>query len=192
MAPTSMVFQPLQPRRLIRRPTRFVEKETKTINPIRQPIQEPVAEEIPEPVVEPIPEPVVRTLRPRAVRVKTPKVITPKPKTKPKPKTPKEQTTAKPIEPKTREIALNNILTTAPPLSKEGIELLQDLYYKKMMIFGRDKLYKYIQENHQDVKISRRQIADWLKQQEINQLNTRHKQAKNIKSTDFKTCGRNR
>ena len=55
-----------------------------------------------------------------------------------------------------------------------------------MMIFDRDKLFKYIQENHENVKVSRRQIADWLKQQEINQLNTKHTTAKNIKSTIMK------
>ena len=85
-----------------------------------------------------------------------------------------------------REITLNNVTRTAPNPSKEALELFQDLYYKQMMIFGRDKLFKYIQENHENVKLSRRQIADWLKQQEINQLNTKHTTAKNIKSTIMK------
>ena len=86
-----------------------------------------------------------------------------------------------------REIGLNNITRTAPPPSKQALELLQDLYYKKMLIFGRDKLYNYIRENHEDIKISRRQGSDWLKQQEINQLNSKHQKTKNIKSTVVKS-----
>jgi hypothetical protein len=73
-----------------------------------------------------------------------------------------------------RDITLNNIVRTAPPPSKEGLKLLQKLYYKQNLTFGRDKLFKYIQLNYENVKISRRQVADWLKQQEINQLNTHH------------------
>ena len=37
------------------------------------------------------------------------------------------------------------------------------------MMFGRDKLYAFIKEKYDDHQ-SRRQIAEWLAQQEINQL----------------------
>ena len=71
-------------------------------------------------------------------------------------------------------------------MSKEQTKLLHDLYYKKGMLFGRDKLYKYIQTNHDDMKISRRQVAEWLSKQEIQQLYKKHEEAKDIKSTVLK------
>ena len=71
------------------------------------------------------------------------------------------------------------------PCRPNGL-LLQKLYYEDMLIFGRDKLFKYIQEHYKDVKVSRRQINDWLKLQEINQINTRHKTSKDIKATVVK------
>jgi hypothetical protein len=69
-----------------------------------------------------------------------------------------------------------------PPISKEQTEYLHNLYYDKGYIFGRDKLYQYIRSND-EMKISRRQIGDWLKKQEINQLHQPHSQPKSIKST---------
>mmetsp|Transcript_10377 Transcript_10377/g.13553 ORF Transcript_10377/g.13553 Transcript_10377/m.13553 type:complete len:136 (-) Transcript_10377:1816-2223(-) len=71
----------------------------------------------------------------------------------------------------------------APNLSKEQKELLQKLYYDDNMIFGRDKLYKFVQTNYKDSKISRRQIASWLSKQEVNQIHKPHEEAKSIKST---------
>ena len=110
MAPSIGIIKPLQYRRLIRKPSRHLEKETK--NPIREePVMETVAEKVPETNK----EPVIRTLRPR--KAKEPTIA--------KPRAPK------PKEPKKREIALNNIMTTAPQPSKEALELLQDLYYEK-------------------------------------------------------------
>ena len=44
-------------------------------------------------------------------------------------------------------------------------------------------MYQYIRENHEDVKVSRRQVWDWLKSREIHQLNNKHQRTKNIKST---------
>ena len=70
-----------------------------------------------------------------------------------------------------------------PPLSKTQLELLQKLYYKDGMLFGRDKTFAYVSTNYPDIKLSRRQIADWLKAQEINQIHRNHEQAKSIKST---------
>ena len=87
---------------------------------------------------------------------------------------------------KTRELLKRNYVKTVPAPSSEALELLKYLYYKEMLIFGRDKLVKYILENHADIKVSRRQIADWLKLQETNQINTRHKTSKDIKATVVK------
>ena len=85
-----------------------------------------------------------------------------------------------------RDLVFNNHNRTAPLPSSTAVELLQDLYYKKQLTFGRDKLFHYIRENHNDVKASRRQVWDWLKSQEIHQLNNKHSKAKNIKSTLLK------
>ena len=86
-----------------------------------------------------------------------------------------------------RELVFNNHNRTSPLPSASALELLQDLYYKKQLTFGRDKLFHYIRQNHEDVKVSRRQVWDWLKSQEIHQLNNKHQKAKNIKSTLLKT-----
>ena len=82
-----------------------------------------------------------------------------------------------PNKPK-RELVLNTHNRTAPLPSSTALELLQDLYYNKQFTFGRDKLFHYIRENHNDVKVSRRQVWDFLKSQEIHQLNNKHKKAK--------------
>jgi uncharacterized protein YoxC len=53
-----------------------------------------------------------------------------------------------------------------------------------MNFFGRDKLYKIMKEKYPDKAISRRQIAEWLSTQEINQLYHPSKgTAKDIKSS---------
>ena len=52
------------------------------------------------------------------------------------------------------------------------------------MFFGRDKLFYLLRDNYGDKAMSRRQIADWLKQQEINQIYTPSKgKPKDIKSS---------
>jgi len=89
----------------------------------------------------------------------------------------KEQDEEEEEKPK-RELIFNTSNNTAPPPSASAIQLLQDLYYNKQFTFGRDKLYQYIRENHEDVKVSRRQVWDWLKSQEIHQLNNNHKKNK--------------
>jgi hypothetical protein len=83
-------------------------------------------------------------------------------------------------------LVFNTHNRTAPLPSSTALELLQDLYYNKQLTFGRDKLFHFIRQNHEDVKVSRRQVWDWLKSQEIHQLNNKHSKAKNIKSTLLK------
>ena len=71
-----------------------------------------------------------------------------------------------------------------PPLSKYQLELLNTEFYTNMNFFGRDKLYKIMKEKYPDKAISRRQIAEWLSTQEINQLYHPSKgTAKDIKSS---------
>lgn len=66
---------------------------------------------------------------------------------------------------------LNNMYKMpTPPMSVEQIEFINDLYYNQKMMHGRDKLFKYVQQNHPDLKISRRQIAEFLAKQEVNQI----------------------
>ncbi len=77
-------------------------------------------------------------------------------------------------------------MASAPPPSKEQIELLQKLYYTDSFTFGRDKLYQYIRTNHKDVKISRRQVMDWISKQEIAQMHKPDKEARDLKSTILK------
>jgi len=71
----------------------------------------------------------------------------------------------------------------APPLSKEHLEILNTEFYKNKNLFGRDKLYALLTDKYDDHP-SRRQIADWLAVQEINQLYHPSKgKAKEIKSS---------
>ena len=57
-----------------------------------------------------------------------------------------------------------------PPLTKKQKELLNDTY--KVVLGGRDKLYKFLLEHHPSSDISRRQVMEWLRGQELNQLTT--------------------
>lgn len=72
----------------------------------------------------------------------------------------------------------------APPISKEVNDQLYDLYYTKQNFFGRDKIYELALTNHIDV--SRRQVADWLAKQEVNQLLRRREHASTIIPTVLK------
>lgn len=74
----------------------------------------------------------------------------------------------------------------APPLNKEQTDLLHDLYFNKKMFLGRDKLFQYLQANNADMKISRRQVMDWLRDQEVHQLYKQKKKTKNIQTTILK------
>jgi len=73
----------------------------------------------------------------------------------------------------------------APPLTLNHVSILNKEFYKNLNFFGRDKLYNLIRDKYGDDKSpSRRQVADWLKQQEINQIYTPSKRkAKEIKSS---------
>ena len=67
-------------------------------------------------------------------------------------------------------------------LTIDQLSLLKDLYYNKKLFFGRDKLYKYIRENHEDAMISRRQLDKWLKRQATHMIHQRSKSIRDIKS----------
>lgn len=69
----------------------------------------------------------------------------------------------------------------APPITK-GQELqLYSIYYTEKFMFGRDKLFKLLQER--DISISRRQLQDWLKKQEIYQLYAPKRKTRKLIST---------
>ena len=71
----------------------------------------------------------------------------------------------------------------APPLSKQHLEILNNVFYTEQNYFGRDKLYNLLRQKYDDYP-SRRQIADWLAQQEVNQLYAPSKgKAKTFKSS---------
>jgi len=57
----------------------------------------------------------------------------------------------------------------APPLTKEQLEVLNKVFYKDQMMMGRDKLYEFLRSEYADKRITRRQVAEWLCHQEINQ-----------------------
>ena len=57
----------------------------------------------------------------------------------------------------------------APPLTKEQLEVLNKVFYKDQMMMGRDKLYDFLRSEYADKRITRRQVAEWLCHQEINQ-----------------------
>jgi len=73
----------------------------------------------------------------------------------------------------------------APPLTLEHLNILNDEFYTHFLFFGRDKLFNSLRDKYgEDKSPSRRQIADWLKQQEINQIYTPSKgKGKTIKSS---------
>jgi len=45
-------------------------------------------------------------------------------------------------------------------------------FYENYNFLGRDKLFNLLRDKYRDKAMSRRQIADWLKKQEINQIYT--------------------
>jgi hypothetical protein len=58
----------------------------------------------------------------------------------------------------------------APTLTKEQLDILNTEFYTNMNFFGRDKLYNILRQKYEDKAMSRRQIAEWLSYQEVNQL----------------------
>ena len=72
----------------------------------------------------------------------------------------------------------------APPLDSKQLDILNKEFYVNKNLFGRDKLYQIIKNKYLDTAPSRRQIAEWLAQQEVNQLYRPSKgKAKDIKSS---------
>ena len=72
----------------------------------------------------------------------------------------------------------------APPLDSKQLDILNKEFYVNKNLFGRDKLYQIIKSKYEDTAPSRRQIAEWLALQEVNQLYHPSKgKAKDIKSS---------
>ena len=70
------------------------------------------------------------------------------------------------------------------PLSQSQLKILNTEFYINKNLIGRDKLYNLLKNKYDDRAPSRRQIAEWLKLQEINQIFYPSKgKAKDIKST---------
>ena len=69
------------------------------------------------------------------------------------------------------------------PLSTKQLDLLYDLYYKKNLTFGRDKLFNYLKQNHPDEGISRRSLDTWLKSQESHMIHRRAKSIRDVRAT---------
>lgn len=70
-----------------------------------------------------------------------------------------------------------------PPLTKTQEKQLGNLYYVDNNLFGRDKLFDLIKKN--GYTISRRQVMEWLKTQEIHQLYQPTRKTKDIKPSLF-------
>ena len=72
----------------------------------------------------------------------------------------------------------------SPPLTKNHLQILNEVFYQNHNYFGRDKLFNMLRTKYGDESPSRRQISDWLKLQEINQLYAPSKgKAKTFKSS---------
>ena len=70
-----------------------------------------------------------------------------------------------------------------PPLTTNQLENLNKEFYENKNLFGRDRLYGILRNKYQDKAPSRRQVAEWLSNQEINQL---YRQSKGMPK-DIKT-----
>jgi hypothetical protein len=66
-----------------------------------------------------------------------------------------------------QELLIKMYNRTAPLPNSTAVELLQDLLYNKKVAFSRDGLFQYIVDNHPNVNVSRRQVWDWLKLQDV-------------------------
>lgn len=71
----------------------------------------------------------------------------------------------------------------APPLTADQKKIIEKIIFKDKMFAGRDILYKYLQKNHPNAKISRRQVMDFLKTTEVHQLYRPKRKTKHISST---------
>ena len=58
-----------------------------------------------------------------------------------------------------------------PPLTTQHLKILNKEFYDNKNLFGRDKLFNLLRDKYgEEISPSRRQIAEFLKNQEINQL----------------------
>ena len=58
----------------------------------------------------------------------------------------------------------------SPPLTINHLKILNKEFYENLNFFGRDKLFNILRNKYGDGSPSRRQVADFLKNQEVNQL----------------------
>jgi hypothetical protein len=58
----------------------------------------------------------------------------------------------------------------SPPLTINHLKILNNEFYENLNFFGRDILFNLLRNKYGDESPSRRQISDWLSQQEVNQL----------------------
>ena len=58
----------------------------------------------------------------------------------------------------------------SPPLTTNHLKILNKEFYENLNFFGRDKLFNLLRNKYGDESPSRRQVADFLKNQEVNQL----------------------
>ena len=58
----------------------------------------------------------------------------------------------------------------SPPLTINQLQILNKEFYDNLNFFGRDKLFNLLRNKYGDDSPSRRQISDFLKNQEVNQL----------------------
>ena len=58
----------------------------------------------------------------------------------------------------------------SPPLTINHLKILNKEFYENLNFFGRDKLFNLLRNKYGENSPSRRQISDWLSQQEVNQL----------------------
>ena len=58
----------------------------------------------------------------------------------------------------------------SPPLTINHLKILNKEFYENLNFFGRDKLFNLLRNKYGDESPSRRQVADFLKNQEVNQL----------------------
>jgi hypothetical protein len=69
-------------------------------------------------------------------------------------------------------------------LDLKQLDILNKWFYVNKNLLGRDKLYQIIKSKYEETLPSRTQIAEWLSQQEVNQLYHPAKgKAKDIKSS---------
>ncbi|GAB5538917.1 MAG: hypothetical protein Salg2KO_10200 [Salibacteraceae bacterium] len=74
-----------------------------------------------------------------------------------------------------------------PPMTKEQLDAIYDLYYNKGYTVGRDRLYRVMRNAGYNVSV--RQVRDWLRRQYVAQLYYPVRRIKPMTSTVAKTPG---